>query len=170
MNRGFALMRLVPTGWVVGLATLGPVGRRLPAPGTWGSLAGLGWYAVVFHSLPAPAALVALAVTAWLAMAVTNEAEVRLQQRDPGMVILDEFVAMPVCFWGLAPWIERWGGWPVVLAGFALFRLFDIWKPGPIGRLQKIPGGPGVVGDDLAAAGLTCLLLHAGVRVWEWFG
>jgi phosphatidylglycerophosphatase A len=52
------------------------------------------------------------------------------------------------------------------VAGFALFRLFDIAKPFGISRLQRLPGGWGVVIDDLAAALVACAVLHGGVWLW----
>jgi phosphatidylglycerophosphatase A len=56
--------------------------------------------------------------------------------------------------------------WAVLLAGFALFRLFDITKPLGIARLQNLPGGWGVVIDDTAAALAACATLHAVVWLW----
>ena len=167
-SRDFPWMRLLPGRWVVGAATLGPVGLVKKAPGTWGSVAGLAWYALVFHYLHPTAFLLFWLLTVYLAMAFTNEAEKRLQQRDPGKIVLDEFVAIPACFLFLQPAIEALGGWPVLLCGFLLFRLLDIWKPLIINRFQKIPGGVGVVLDDVAAALATCLILHVGVAAWFW--
>lgn len=57
-----------------------------------------------------------------------------------------------------------------LLAGFALFRFFDIAKPWGIARLQRLPGGWGVVVDDLAAALATCATLHLGVWLWTIIG
>jgi phosphatidylglycerophosphatase A len=56
-----------------------------------------------------------------------------------------------------------------LVAGFLLFRLFDITKPFGIGRLQSLPAGWGVVADDLAAALATCATLHIGFWVWTQF-
>lgn len=159
-SRDFPWMRLLPSPWVIRLATVGPVGRIAKAPGTWGSVAGLFWYALAFHFLPPPAYLLLWLVTLYLAMAVCNEAERRLQQRDPGKIVLDELVAIPGCFLLLQEAIVAYGGWPVLFGGFVLFRVFDIWKPWLVDRLQKIPGGVGVVLDDVAAALLACAVLH----------
>src|SRR5689334_13717516 len=92
--------RGLPSQLVVGCATLGPIGRRLPAPGTWGSLAGLLYFAVFFPRASIGAILVATAIGGYLAVAFCGEAEVRLRKKDPGEVILDEFIAMPLCFLG----------------------------------------------------------------------
>ncbi|HTB79734.1 MAG TPA: phosphatidylglycerophosphatase A [Opitutaceae bacterium] len=158
--------RFLPGSFVLGCATLGPIGRRLPAPGTWGSAAGLVYFTVLFYPLgPAGYALLC-AAGLYLAVALCGEAEFRLGKKDPGEVILDEFAAMPLCFLGwprLLPTLPVWG---IMLAGFALFRLFDIAKPLGIRRLQDLPGGWGVVVDDVAAALAACVTLH--LAVWAW--
>jgi phosphatidylglycerophosphatase A len=154
---------------VVGAATLGPIGQKLPAPGTWGSLAGLLYFAVFFPRASIGANLVATAVASYLAVAICGEAETRLRQKDPGKVILDEFVAMPLCFLGWRGLLGAAPTWTLLLGGFALFRLFDILKPFGISRLQTLPGGWGVVADDLAAALAACATLHVGVWIWTRF-
>lgn len=160
--------RLLPNVVVLGLATLGPVGRFLPAPGTWGSLAGLGFFWLGFRHLSLGWALVASGLAAALAVAICGEAEVRLRKKDPGEVILDEFVAMPLCFLGWPTLVNAGPAWALGLAGFALFRLFDILKPLGISRLQTLSAGWGVVVDDLAAALAACGVLHAAVWIWSW--
>ncbi|HEY3757661.1 MAG TPA: phosphatidylglycerophosphatase A [Opitutaceae bacterium] len=173
--------RFLPTATVVTLATLGPLGRRLPAPGTWGSMAGLLYFAVVFlrvgdeigTPLMAFYTVLVTLIMSYLAVAVCGEAEFRLAQKDPGMVILDEFVAIPLVFLGAPKLLESlpeswragsidWSRIAVVAAGFLLFRLFDILKPFGIRRLQNLPGGWGIVADDLAAALAACAALNAG--------
>src|SRR3954462_14779692 len=92
--------RRLPAKFVTTVATLGPVGRKLPAPGTWGSLAGLLYFAVFFQRAGLAANLLASAIGAYVAVAFCGEAEKRMKRKDPGEVILDEFVAMPLCFLG----------------------------------------------------------------------
>jgi len=153
---------VLPTRWVVGLATLGPVGEQRHAPGTWGTAAGLLLYVVVLYPLgPVAQALLCLLLIG-ASIGLCDEAERRLQQRDPGRIVLDEAVAVPMIFLGLAPAIMAAGGWAWVwfLSGFALFRLFDIAKPLGIARLQQLPGGLGVVADDIAAAIVVNLILR----------
>ena len=158
--------RGLPTSLVVGAATLGPIGRRLPAPGTWGSLAGAGYFWVFFERLGVTGNVIASALGAYGAIALCGEAELRLGKQDPGEVILDEFVAMPLCFLGWPALVAVMPAWAALLAGFALFRVFDIAKPLGISRLQNLPGGWGVVIDDLAAALAACATLHLGVWLW----
>lgn len=166
---------VLPTSVVVGWATLGPLGRRLRAPGTWGSVAGLLYFTIAFAGMGILGNLILTALGAYVAVAICGEAEVRLHERDPGMIVLDEVVAMPLCFLGW--WFgagsavsvvagQVWPNWMVLLAGFALFRLFDILKPFGIARLQRLPGGWGVVMDDLAAALAAAVTLHLGAWAW----
>lgn len=158
--------RFLPTRTVVACATLGPIGRKLPAPGTWGSVAGLLYFTVFFHPLGLVGTLVFSALGAYFAVALCGEAEFRMGKKDPGEVVLDEFVAMPLCFIGWRALPEPLPAWAVFIAGFALFRLFDILKPFGISRLQSLPGGWGVVMDDLAAALAACATMHAAKYVW----
>ena len=74
--------------------------------------------------------------------------------KDPQFVVCDEFFAFPWVYL-LVPVT-----WQTAVAGFALFRLFDIWKPGPVGWAERLPGGWGVMADD-AVAGLL-----AGGCLW----
>lgn len=159
----FFWTRFLSTSLVVNAATLWPLGRIEKAPGTWGSVAGLGLYAVVFYRAGALEFVILALVLIYFAMAVCDAAEKRLQMRDPAMIVLDECVAVPLVFTGMGGskgLMVVHGGWPVVLGGFLLFRIFDIWKPFGISRLQNLPGGIGCVADDLAAALAACVSLH----------
>jgi len=143
--------RFLPTDKVLACATLGPIGRKLKAPGTWGSVAGLLYFTVVFYPMSLIGSLLLSALGAYVAVAICGEAEFRLGRRDPGEVILDEFVAMPLCFLGWPLLVASAPPWAVFLTGFALFRLFDITKPFRISRLQDLPGGWGVGGGCTGA-------------------
>ena len=159
----FFWVRLLPTNIVVGLSTLGPIGRKLKAPGTWGSFAGIILYAVFFLYMHPIVAVLLNLLLIYFAMALTDEAEDRLMMRDPGMIILDEIVAVPLVFLGLGGVggaVYNLGVWPVLLVGFLIFRLFDIWKPGPIKKIQNLPGGIGCVMDDVAAGLASCITMH----------
>lgn len=149
---------------MVPIATLGPIGRKLPAPGTWGSLAGLLYYTIFFQHLNWLENLAVSGMAAVCAAFVCGQAERCLNKKDPGEVILDEFVAMPLCFLGWPMLVQRWPAWAVLLGGFALFRFYDILKPLGISRLQRIRGGWGVVVDDTAAALVACVTLQVLVR------
>src|SRR5450432_330329 len=158
----------LPARWVVGVATLGPLGQKLPAPGTWGSAAGVLYTLVFFRHANGAETLIWTLLVGYLAVAFTGEAARRMGRTDPGEVILDEFVVMPMVFLGwhtgataLLP------DWVVLLAGFALFRLFDILKPLGISRLQHWPGGWGIVVDDVAAAIAACGALQLAAWLWR---
>jgi phosphatidylglycerophosphatase A len=139
------------------------IGRIAVAPGTFGSVLGLGWLVVLlsFKSWPAfiLGALAGVGVSVWLC----GEAERILGKTDPGSVVLDEIAAIPLCFAGwLAVVVLRqhsWAGpgffcahWLSSIGVFALFRLFDVAKPWPVRQSQSLPGGWGVTVDDVLAA------------------
>lgn len=78
-------------------------------------------------------------------------------KKDPGKVVVDEVLGQWVTLIGATAYT------PVSFAaGFVLFRLFDIWKPGPIRRLEQLPSGYGIVADDLGAGLLGALILYVG--------
>ncbi len=159
--------RIFSTRFVVAVATLGPVGRKLPAPGTWGSLAGLLYFALLFRHSRWEVIFAWSVLLSYVAVAFCGEAARRMGKKDPGEVILDEFAVMPLVFLG---WRVGWfAGLPegaTLLIGFGLFRLFDILKPFGIARLQRWPGGWGIVADDFAAALVACVTLHASAWLW----
>jgi phosphatidylglycerophosphatase A len=118
------------------------------APGTWGTLGGV----VLAVLCPSDFALVAAAAAVF---AVGLPLAARLKGADPGWFVLDEVAAyllVPLTL-GRSWWV--WGG------AFVFFRIFDIGKPWPIRRLERIPGGWGVMVDDLLAA----LYAHAALRL-----
>lgn len=162
-RRYFPWTAALTTPVAVNAATLGPLGRVKKGPGTVGSVAGLVLYVVFFHHSSLLGFIVLALLLAYLAVGICDTAEQRLQMRDPGMIVLDEFVAVPLVFFGMGGsqgLIYQHGGWPVLLAGFAIFRFFDILKPLGISKLQNLPGGLGCVADDLAAGLASCLTLH----------
>jgi phosphatidylglycerophosphatase A len=169
IEKQFFWMRVLPTSFVVNIATLGPLGRVKKGPGTVGSVAGVGLYAVLFHYTTPIGFLLLAGLLTYLAIGFCDTAERRLQMRDPGMIVLDEFVAMPLVFLGMQGpnglMVEH-GGWPVLLAGFILFRIFDIAKPLFIKDLQNLPGGLGCAIDDTVAALVACAVLHGLLAIF----
>jgi phosphatidylglycerophosphatase A len=159
--------RRLPAKFVTAVATLGPLGTRLPAPGTWGSLAGLLYVLVFFRHLNALETLAISTLAAYLAVGFTGEAARRMGKADPGEVILDEFVVMPLVFLGWrAGWFAGLPEWTGLLLGFGLFRFYDILKPFGIKRLQAWPDGWGIVVDDYVAALAACATLHLSAWLW----
>ena len=125
-------------------------GKALLAPGTVGTIPGVALYWVLAPlTLPVYAGIVALLAVAGIALC--DRAARILGQDDPPSVVWDEIVGVLIALAGSAP--SMWG----VLAGFAAFRVFDIWKPGPIGWLDRyLRGGLGIMLDDVLA-GLAAL-------------
>lgn len=80
-----------------------------------------------------------------------------LNKKDPGAVVIDEVLGQ----WLTLAGASRLDDWRVWLAAFLLFRLFDIVKPFPVRRLEAIPGGAGIVIDDLGAGVYAALALYA---------
>jgi phosphatidylglycerophosphatase A len=159
--------RILPTRLVVAVATLGPLGTRLPAPGTWGSLAGLLYFLLLFRHSRWEVVFAWSVLLSYLAAAFCGDAARRLGKKDPGEVILDEFAVIPLVFLGWrAGYVAGLPDWAALLAGFALFRFYDILKPLGIARLQRWPGGWGIVADDFAAALAACGTLHFGAWLW----
>lgn len=150
------------------LATVGGLGDKLPAPGTTvGSLAGVALFAalVLLGHLPArPVAAAGLAALLPLAVWACGAEAVRRGVADPGPVVLDEVAGQWLAL-ALLTLPQPRGLRPHDLAAsFLLFRLFDILKPWPIRLLERLPGGWGIVADDLGAglaAGLVQLLVLA---------
>lgn len=155
-------------------------GRLRPAPGTWGSLAGVIW-TLLLLAFPRPWIYVAgIVLSIPVAIVVCTAAERILGRHDPSSVVLDEIVAMPIAFGGYAVhwavgtgqmpgWSDARLWWPFMAGAFVLFRVFDVWKPWPIRRLQRLPGGVGVVVDDLAAALVAAGLLWSVPLLMFWY-
>lgn len=159
--------RIFATKFVCAVATLGPLGRRLPAPGTWGSVAGVLYFVLFFRQARWEVIFAWSVLASYLAVAFCGEASRRMGRSDPGEVILDEFVVIPLVFLGWrAGYLASLPDWTVLLAGFALFRFYDILKPLGIARLQRWPGGWGIVIDDFVAALAACATLHLGAWLW----
>jgi phosphatidylglycerophosphatase A len=98
-----------------------------------------------------------------LSIPICGRCERILGVRDPAAVNLDEFVAMPLCFWPVQHLCAPVSPWLLLAFGFLLFRLFDVWKPFGIAAVQRLPGGWGIVLDDLLAAifaAVSCALVH----------
>ncbi len=133
-------------------------GRIRWAPGTWGTLVGLAIYALL---RPLPPTVYAVAVTALFVFGVWASGRVAqaLGQKDPSCIVWDEIVGVLVALFMLP------AGWGYVAAGFLLFRLFDIAKPAGIDQIQHLPGGWGIMVDDVLAGVYAALALHG----WAWW-
>ncbi len=157
------------TPWAWAVATFFGAGFLKPGPGTWGSLAAvLLWLLFTSAASPTPPALRAVTLLAALIAIVAgipaaSVVEAESGRQDPGHIVIDEaagqwIALLPFCGYGRADWAHG-------LAAFALFRVFDILKPPPVRRLERLHGGTGIVMDD-AMAGLYALLVGAALSHW----
>ncbi|MDO8681781.1 MAG: phosphatidylglycerophosphatase A [Acidobacteriota bacterium] len=144
-------------------ATFGYVGYFPIAPGTAGSLAALVLFALV-RWLGMPAFEIATIVVVFVGgLWAANATEHVLGRKDPGAIVIDEVLGMLMTL-ALLP-VSTLG----IFVGFVLFRLFDVVKPFPAGRMEHLKGGPGVMLDDVVAgiyAHISLRLLALLVPSW----
>ncbi len=136
-------------------------GRVPVAPGLAGSVVGVGYWWVLAGAgsgwLYAMVTLAGLGGAVWVAGAAARAAG----EHDPAWVVIDELTAVPVALAASG----RLPAWQIAL-GLVLFRVFDVWKPFPIRRLQSWPAGWGIVADDVLAAGYAWVVRWAVVTAW----
>jgi len=136
------------------LATWFGCGYAPKGPGTAGSLGALLVAWPLRHQPPWFFAALASAV---LAPAIWSAGSTALQtgKKDPQIVVIDEVVGQWIALAGAS----IYSPWAWILA-FILFRLFDIWKPWPVRQLEGLPGGTGIVMDDVMAGVYAALVLY----------
>jgi phosphatidylglycerophosphatase A len=152
-----------PWAWIVG--TVCGAGVLKPGPGTFGSIAALLWWMAAAHVLH-PTAMVLALGTLVAAVAVTligipaaTIVAKESRSKDPQHVVIDEFAGQLIALIAIRP------DWPHALLSLALFRLFDITKPPPCRKLENLPGGTGIMMDDVAA-GIYALVIAHLVSIW----
>ncbi len=174
------------------LTTFG-VGYLPVAPGTWGSAVGVLIYLGISYLISAAlfnfatfsepvwpflsayptfgipngvfawvytGILIALLLFTFLGIWAAGRSTAFFGNSDPSQAVVDEVMGQLIVFLFVPFGI----GWPFILAGFLLFRLFDIWKPYPIDDLQNLPGGLGICADDIVAgvyAGVCLSVIYA---------
>ncbi len=149
--------------WVVG--TFFGVGRLKPGPGTWASLAAtLIWYTGLNAAHVKGAAATILTLVGALMVTLMGIPAATIVEResgvtDPGFVVIDEVAGQWVTL--AVARVDVGHG----LLAFALFRIFDIVKPWPVRQLERIPGGAGIMLDDVGA-GVLGLLVMLVVQAW----
>jgi phosphatidylglycerophosphatase A len=144
------------TRLAVFIATVGYCGYFPFAPGTVGSAAGLAFYALTWW-IGSPIFEAAFIVVLFLlGVWAGTTAERYFGGVDPGPIVMDEVVGMLITL-AFIPGL----GWSGALVGFFLFRVFDVIKPFPAGRLERLHGGLGVMADDAMAAVYANLSLRA---------
>ena len=151
--------------WSSLAATLLGIGYMRPGPGTWASAVTTLLWAALAHSLPDSAHIAVVIALSVVVMLIGIPAATLVARasgiKDPGFVVIDEvagqlisLIAVPLA-------------WKTFLAGFILFRVFDILKPPPVRQLERLPEGSGIMLDDVAAGIYALvvmqLLLHWGL-------
>ncbi|MGA2753913.1 MAG: phosphatidylglycerophosphatase A [Terracidiphilus sp.] len=147
------------------IATFFGTGYLKPGPGTWGSIAAvLLWAAFAWLAHPSSltlliALLIGIALTLVFGIPAATMVERESGRHDPQFVVIDEVAGQWITLL-FTPF-----DWRHALIAFVLFRLFDITKPFPVRRLERLPGGWGIVFDDVAA-GLYALGIASLLRIW----
>jgi phosphatidylglycerophosphatase A len=151
--------------WATLVATFFGIGRLRPGPGSWGSGATvILWSALACALAPAlrtPVVIALALLVTLIGIPAATQVSRASGVKDPQFVVIDEvagqlitLIAVPLA-------------WTTFLAGFILFRAFDIVKPPPVRQLEKLPEGAGIVLDDIAAGMYALLvmqlLLHSGL-------
>jgi phosphatidylglycerophosphatase A len=146
------------TRLAVFIATVGYCGYFTFAPGTVGSAAGLVVYLLVWWT-QSPVVEVALIAGLFIAgVWAGTTAERYFGGIDPGPIVLDEVVGMLITLAFIPVGLSG------AIAGFVLFRIFDVIKPFPAGRLERLHGGLGVMADDAMAAVYANIMLR--ILIW----
>jgi len=147
--------------WII--ATLFGIGHLQPGSGTWASAATLAlWWAAALWLPSAWIVPAAIAVSVLVTLIGIPPSTVVAREsgiKDPGFVVIDEVAGQMIAL------IAAPVNWKYMLAGFILFRSFDIVKPFPLRRLEELPGGTGIMMDDVGA-GLCALAL---LQLWLHF-
>ena len=133
------------------------VGKLPKAPGTWGSLfAALIWWYIPLGNYAQ------ITIIIFVTILGTYSAESysrRISKKDPSEVVIDEVAGM----WIALMFVPK--NLILFIFGFVLFRFLDIKKPLIINSVQYLPGGYGIMADDVIAGLITCLFIHIGVNI-----
>lgn len=148
--------RRTPLDWLAEAIASGAFIGRFPwAPATAGSAAA----ALIFYFLPfsgrSPQFFLLIAATTIVGILASHRIRA-IGDEDPRRAVIDEFAGM----WVTCIFIKQTIPW--VIAAFIMFRLLDILKPWPIRRFERLPGGLGIVADDVVAGLIGAALLNAG--------
>jgi len=154
------------------VATVFGLGRLRPGPGTWASVAALAAGLAIDRVLGFPVLVLATGAVTGLGFWAVGRALAADPEADPPEFVIDEVAGQwlallfpAAAFWsrGLDDWaLVAWPGW---VAAFLFFRLFDIWKPGWVGRADRMRGTKGVMLDDLIAGAFAGLATMAAAAV-----
>lgn len=149
--------------WAKLVATFFGAGLLHPGPGTWGSAATLVLWWILTRWIPAPSQAVTAAVLALIVVLIGIPAATQICRatglKDPQFVVIDEVAGQLIAF------IAAPVTWKSLLLGFILFRGFDIVKPWPIRKLERLPEGTGIVIDDVGAGLYALAVMQIVLRL-----
>ena len=139
------------------IATFFYIGYFPLAPGTLATAAGAAIAFYLRFNLPAYA--FAMVTVTILGFFFAGEAEKAIGKKDPGCIVIDEVAGILISFFMLPLY------WPIIVIGFFLFRAFDMFKISPADHFEKLPGGRGIMLDDIMAGVYTNIVLQIALRL-----
>jgi phosphatidylglycerophosphatase A len=149
--------------WATLVATVCGIGRLAPGPGSWGSAATVLLWSAIAYSLPAslrtPVLVAAAVLVTLIGIPAATQVARASATKDPQFVVIDEVAGQLIALIAVPL------AWKTFLAGFILFRAFDILKPPPVRQLEKLPAGTGIVLDDVAAGFYALLVMQILLRL-----
>lgn len=159
------IVKTRPPAWATLVATFFGIGRLRPGPGTWGSAAAVVLWGVLAQAINAELrALVITSLTVLITL-VGIPAATKVSQasatKDPQFVVVDEVAGQLIALVAVPL------SWKTFLAGFILFRAFDIIKPPPVRQLERLPEGTGIVLDDVAAGIYALIVMQILLRIFH---
>ena len=146
------MWKLIVSGFGMGFSPI--------APGTMGAIGALVPAILILNYLSSPYLIIACLSVIFTILGIIGCDKLRYQWgKDPSRIVVDEMVGM----WISLMWIGR--GWIPLFAAFILFRFFDIKKPLGIHKSEQLPGGLGVMADDILAGIYTNLIMQIAFRI-----
>ena len=149
--------------WATLVATAFGIGRLVPGPGSWASAATVLLWSAVAYCLPAslrgPVLVAAAVLITLVGIPAATQVARASATKDPQFVVIDEVAGQLIALIAIPL------AWKTFLAGFILFRAFDILKPPPVRQLEKLPEGSGIVLDDVAAGFYALLVMQILLRL-----
>lgn len=157
-SAGEGASRLRAPLWATLVATFFGIGRLRPGPGTWASAATVVIWAAIAHgislSLRTPFAIALAVFVTLIGIPAATRVARASGTEDPQFVVIDEVAGQMIALIAVPL------AWKTFLAGFILFRAFDIVKPPPVRQLERLPEGTGIMLDDVAAGVFAFIVMH----------
>lgn len=151
--------------WATVTATFFGIGRLRPGPGTWGSAAAVALWWALAHTVDAqsqsPVLIGLVASITLIGIPAATQVSRASATKDPQFVVIDEVAGQLIALIAVPL------SWKTFLAGFILFRAFDIVKPPPVRQLERLPEGTGIVLDDVAAGIYALVVMQILLRIFH---